>query len=80
MDTNIDSISFYLPQMVCENEKSHQGLGSIPASKKWGSGSDPRVHNVCMRLIPQNSGTYPRTAFLWTLGLIPEPLIPSSGM
>ena len=48
----------------------NQGLGSIPASKQWGSGSDPRVHNMLLRdkrLIPENTGTYPRTAFygLW---------------
>ena len=24
----------------------NQGLGSIPASKKWGSGIDPRVHKM----------------------------------
>ena len=30
----------------------NQGLGLIPASKKWGSGSDPRVKKSCC-------GTYP---------------------
>ena len=26
----------------------NQGLGSIPASKKWGSGSDPRVQKIML--------------------------------
>ena len=26
----------------------NQGLGSIPALKKWGSGIDPRVHNMLL--------------------------------
>ena len=29
-----------------------QGLGSIPASKKWGSGIDPRVQNMQLRAEP----------------------------
>ena len=37
--------SFFHVKMRSPN----QGLGSIPASKKWGSGSDPRVHNMRLR-------------------------------
>ena len=46
----------------------NQGLGSIPASKKWCFGSDPRVHYI-PELHFMNSGINPRTlnSFLWDL-------------
>ena len=31
----------------------NQGLGSIPVSKKWGSGSDARVHNMRHNIITE---------------------------
>ena len=57
----------------------NQGLGSIPASKKWGSGSDPRINNMMLwdwslRIL----GLIPEPHFL-TLGLIPEPQVISFG-
>ena len=30
----------------CENEKSQSRSGIAPSVKKWGSGRDPRVHNM----------------------------------
>ena len=33
----------------CENEKSQSRSGIAPSVKKWGSGRDPRVHNMRLR-------------------------------
>ena len=48
----------------------NQWQGSIPVLKKWGSGSDPRVHNMLLgdwslRIlgpIPEHSGIIPKTS------------------
>ena len=48
----------------CKNEKSQTMSGIDLSVEKIGSWSDLRVQEyVVMRLIPQNTGTYPRTAF-----------------
>jgi len=47
----------------------NQGLGSIPASKKWGSGCDPRVHNMQLR-----------DCSLKILGPIPDQPLTNSGI
>ena len=62
----------------------NQGLGSIPVSKKWGSGIDPRVYNILLwdwslRIqgpIPDhmfmNFGNNPRTqnSLQWDLNIL----------
>ena len=47
----------------CENEKSQSRSGIAPSVKKWGSGRDPRVHNLRLR----DSEYYTRLLFLTTL-------------
>ena len=58
----------------------NQGLGSIPASKKGFLGVIPESTTCSFETEPSEYWELSQNIILWTLGLIPEPLIPSSGI